>query len=210
MQTIIQGFFMTMQDAKRGFVTDAAIELFLKKPIAAVTIRDVAAASGVGEATIYRYFSNRANLLVACAVKLQAEVGREFLSPVQTDGLGKIAHFYGTYLAMFRVRPELYRFLSDFDAYCISEGITEMEEYQDNFDRFREAFLAFYREGVADGSVRELDDPELFYSATTHAMLSLCKKLAAESRIVRQDAAIDPGAEIKTLTRLILDSVKKK
>ena len=201
---------MTIQDAKRAFVTDTATELFLKSSIASVTIRDVAVASGVGEATVYRYYSTRSNLIVACAVKLQAQVGAMFLDfGEDLDAYGKLARFYGAYLKLFRVRPDLYRFLSEFDAYCIASGETELEEYQDNFDRFRASMAEIYRRGVQEGSVQAVDDFDLFYQTTTHALLSLCKKLATERHIVRQDAAIDPCLEIKTLTDLILASLKK-
>lgn len=200
---------MTLQDVKRDFVADSAIKLFLEKSISGVTIRDVASASGVGEATVYRYFSTRANLIVACAVKLQSEVGTVFLSAEKDEtGYEKIARFYGAYCEMFHTHPELYCFLSEFDAFCLSEGATDLEEYQENFDRFRESFFAAYQAGIADGSLREIKEPETFYYATTHAMLSLCKKLATEARIVRQDDAIDPIAEIRTLTELILSAIK--
>ena len=58
---------MTLKDAKRNFVVDAAAELFLERSVGTGTIKDIAAASGLGEATIYRYFSGRGELLVACA-----------------------------------------------------------------------------------------------------------------------------------------------
>lgn len=201
---------MTMQDVKRAFVTDAATELFLQNSISSVTIRDVAGASGVGEATVYRYFQNRSNLIVACALKLQAEVGALFMDfPEISSAYEKLERFYCAYMKIFQTHPNLYRFLSEFDAYCIASGETELEEYQDNFDRFRTTVLEIYRQGVACGEVKELKDPDFFYQTTTHALLSLCKKLATERHIVRQDAAIDPCEEIRTLTDLILAALKK-
>ena len=202
---------MTMQEAKRAFVTATATQLFLQNSVSSVTIRDVAEASGIGEATIYRYFRNRTSLIVACAVKLQAEVGAQFMDFTrEKDGFSQLSRFYGAYEKLFSRRPELYRFLSEFDAYCISSGEAELTEYQDNFDRFQSSVLEAYEKGLADGSVKGQDDPVLFYQTSTHALLSLCKKLAAERRIVRQDAVIDPNAEIRTLTELILAALKNK
>lgn len=200
---------MTIQDAKRAYVTDVATELFLQKSIAAVTIRDIAAASGVGEATVYRYYSTRSNLIVAAALKLQAEVGARFLDFAEgSNAYEKLSRFYGAYLKLFRVRPELYRFLSEFDAFCISSGEAELSEYQDNFDRFRETVLDIYRQGVSEGSIRQQEDFELFYYATTHALLSLCKKLATERHVIRQDARFEADEEIKIMTDLILAALK--
>ena len=62
---------MTMKDAKLGFVTDGAVKLFLTGSISGVTVKDIAKECGVGEATVYRYFSTKSDLIIACAVKLQ-------------------------------------------------------------------------------------------------------------------------------------------
>ena len=200
---------MTIKDAKRNVVTDAATRLFLSRSIAGVTIRDIAREAGVGEATVYRYFAGKTPLIVACALKLQEEVGRYFL-PVRAgeNGYSRLARFYGAYAELFVSRPELYRFLYEFDAYCVSEGVSGLDEYADNMDLFKEAYLSAYRDGLSDGSVAALPDPALFYYATTHAVLSLAKKLAVEDRIVRQDAFTDRVEEIRTLSDAILTNLK--
>ena len=75
-------------------------------------------------------------------------------------------------------------------------------------DLFKEAYLSAYRDGLSDGSVAPLPDPALFYYATTHAVLSLSKKLAVEDKIVRQDAFTDRVDEIRTLSDAILTNLK--
>ena len=83
-----------------------------------------------------------------------------------------------------------------------------LDEYSDNLDVFRDAYLAAYREGVEDGSVRKIKNPELFYYATTHAVLSLSKKLAVEGGIVRQDQLTDQIGEIRQLNETFLYSLR--
>ncbi|MBQ7670585.1 MAG: helix-turn-helix transcriptional regulator [Clostridia bacterium] len=200
---------MTLKDAKLNFVIDIATALFLERSVSSVTIKDIAKASGLGEATIYRYFSGRGELLVACALKLQEKVGSIFIDGTEgLSGFARIEKFYKAYLSAFRESPELYRFLYEFDAYCISEKLTGLEEYADNMDAFREAFLSAYRDGVADGSVKEICDPSLFYFSTAHALLSLCKKLAVEGALLRQDESLDKGAEIGMMIDVILASLR--
>ena len=194
---------MTLLDAKRKFVIDTATDLFLERSIGAVTIRDIAAASGLGEATIYRYFSGKGELLVACALGLQEEVVKMFTVEGESLGFDGLERFYAAYLDTFRARPSLYRFLSEFDGYCVNGGV-DLEKYADNIDRFKEAFMDVYKRGLKDGSVKRVKDPELFYYSTAHALLSLCKKLAAEGALIRQDAALDKAAEIETLIGVIL------
>ena len=65
-------------------------------------------------------------------------------------------------------------------------------------------FLSAYAEGLKDGSVRKIEDPETFYYGTGHAMLELCKKLSIGEKIVRQDETTDAVAEISGLKDVIL------
>ena len=202
---------MSVMDAKRNYVVDTATNLVLSRPLSRVTVRDVAQEAGVGEATVYRYFSTKTSLIVACALKLQGEVSQYFLRESKpVDGYAKLVKFYASYVDLFAFRPELYRFLYEFDAYCVEQRVKGLDEYSDNLDVFRDAYLAAYREGVEDGSVRKIQNPELFYYTTTHAVLSLAKKLAVEGGIVRQDQLTDQIGEIRTLNETFLYSLRAK
>ena len=90
----------------------------------------------------------------------------------------------------------------------MSENVTNLDEYADNLDRFRDAFFDAYCEGLSDGTVKKLNSPETFYYATTHAVLSLCKKLAAPDAILRQDKLTDKSQEVKTVIDVILTYLK--
>ena len=200
---------MSVMDAKRNYVIETATNLVLSRPLSRVTVRDVAQEAGVGEATVYRYFSTKTSLIVACALKLQGEVSQYFLRESKpVDGYTKLVKFYASYVDLFAFRPELYRFLYEFDAYCVEQRVKGLDEYSDNLDVFRDAYLAAYREGVEDGSVRKIQNPELFYYTTTHAVLSLAKKLAVEGGIVRQDQLTDQIGEIRMLNETFLYSLR--
>ena len=202
---------MSVMDAKRNYVIETATNLVLSRPLSRVTVRDVAQEAGVGEATVYRYFSTKTSLIVACALKLQGEVSQYFLRESKpVDGYTKLVKFYASYVDLFAFRPELYRFLYEFDAYCVEQRVKGLDEYSDNLDVFRDAYLAAYNEGLQDGSVRELRDPTLFYYATTHAVLSLAKKLAVEGGIVRQDQLTDQIGEIRMLNETFLYTLRAK
>lgn len=53
-------------------IAAAALELFAARGYAAVTVREVAAAAGVGERTLYRYFADKDDLLFAEDDQLRA------------------------------------------------------------------------------------------------------------------------------------------
>ena len=202
---------MSVMDAKRNYVVEVATRLFLSRPLSSVTVRDVAQEAGVGEATVYRYFSTKSSLIVACALKLENEVTQYFLRESKpSDGYTRLARFYASYVDLFAFRPELYRFLYEFDVFCVEQRVKGLDEYADNLDVFLDAYLAAYRDGVRDGSVREIKDPELFYYTTTHAILALAKKLAVENGIVRQDQKTESVAEIRMLNESFLYMLRAK
>ena len=55
---------MGIRDVKLEFILNTATELFMTRSIGDVTIKDIADAAGVGEATVYRYFKTKNNIVV--------------------------------------------------------------------------------------------------------------------------------------------------
>lgn len=196
---------MTIKDAKLNFLIDVATELFLERSIPSVTVKDIADRAGVGEATVYRYFTKRQNLVQAAAEKLQKKVYEEYFAPVVGNGYQRIEAFFGAYVEIFRTHREFYRFVGEFDAYMLSENLMSGTAYSDGLDLFRNLFLSAYRDGIADGSVRSVGErPEVFYYASAHALLALCKQLSVEYGIVPQDVETDKLQEVDEMKRVIL------
>lgn len=196
---------MTIRDAKLNFIIDVATQLFFEHPIRSVTVRDIAARAGIGEVTVYRYFGRKETLVNAVAEKLQRHVYQTYFVPAGGNGYERICAFFGAYTEIFRNHPEFYRFVGEFDAYVLSEGLTPDDAYSDGVDLFRNLFLSAYRDGVADGSVRALPgDPEIFYYSSAHALLGLCKSLSAPRDIVPQDSQTDKLQEVDEMKRIIL------
>ena len=201
---------MTIKDAKTNFIIDETLGLLLNRSIADVTVRDIAVRAGVGEATVYRYFSTKHNLVCAAATKLGKQIFETYFDLSQASNGGeKLALFYASYLKIFCSHREFFKFINEFDAYMISEGKTDSNEYASGLDNFKELCSEAYTQGVADGSIAPVSDWETFYYATTHALLELCKKLSTAD-IVRQDCGANKEEEIATLTEIILYKLKFK
>ncbi len=196
---------MSIKDAKINYIVDGATELFLRKGIADVTIKDIAKATEVGEATVYRYFTKKQNLVLAAAAKLGQESLKGFIALKGATGLEKLTDFYTVFLRVFKERTELYKFISEFDIYFAREG-GDLSDYEKALLPFYEGFAEAYEEGVSDGTVKEVADLELYYLTTTHALFGLGKKMASEN-ILKQDARGEE--EIKLLISIIVNELKK-
>jgi len=200
---------MGIKDIRRNYILEQAIRLFCENSITDIKIKDVAQHCNIGEATFYRYYPKRSKLVIACALRLQEKVCEYFFDVTGGTGYDQLTRFYHRYYEIFCDHPEYYRFLSEFDAYCISEEVKDLDLYSENLDVFKEKFFEAYQQGVTDGTVREIKNFDLFYYSTTHALLSLCKKLAAEAYIVKQDKLTDKRQEVRMMIEIILQSITK-
>ncbi len=199
---------MTIKDAKTNFIIDKALELILERPIAEVTMHDIASFAEIGEATIYRYFSTKQNLVCAVAVRLEKKIFETYFHFLNAEnGYEKLALFYRTYLKIFTTHREFFKFINEFDAFMLSEGKTN-DEYDTGLDMFKTVCTEAYTQGTKDGSITAVENWDVFYYATTHATLELCKKLSTKE-LVKQDLEANKEAEIFTLTEIILHKLKK-
>lgn len=199
-----------LEQVKKEFVIDQALTLFEERGIAGVTVADIASACEMGEATIYRYFGKKQNIVLACGVRMADRILNALnRDQEELNGFGQLCRFYGAFPEVFRKQPELYRFIYRLDAYLVQEKLENLSEYEDALDRFKCLFDRSYATGLADGSVKALEKPEVFYYATTHALLNLCKKLSMDP-ITAKDLQISKSEEIETVVNLILNGLRKE
>ena len=199
-----------MKDFKLDFILKTATDLFVTRGISEVTIKDIADKAEIGEATVYRYFGTKSNIVLACELALGKQTYEEFfdLSKGKT-GYDKLEIFYNSYLNVFKKSPSHFYFIKEFDAYMCSRGETSLNEYEKNLDLFKQDFMEAYKLGLSDGSVKEIKQIEVFYFSTTHALLELCKKLSMKKGVLEQDKSLKKVSEIKCLINIILSSLKK-
>ena len=63
-----------IKDAQMNVILDEATKLFFEKSITNVTMSDIASEIGVGEATLYRYFGKKQNLVIKVAERLSSNL----------------------------------------------------------------------------------------------------------------------------------------
>ena len=204
----IGGNMNIIEQAKHDAVVDATAKLFMERSIAEVTIKDIADHIGIGEATVYRHFQNKANLVASSANYLSKIVLTKFfdLSGAKT-GYEKLELFYNSYVNIFRERNEYFKFIKELDAYLLNNPDAN-GVYEDGVANFKNIWDEAYELGQKDGSLRTLPDKDEFYYATTHSLLELCKKLSGKE-VIRQDYDVNKEKEIRTLISIFLYRIKE-
>ena len=141
---------MSLKDLKNNFLVDMATDLFMERSINEVTIRDIAISAQVGEATIYRYFGNKQNIVIQAAMKIQGIVSGDYFKLEKgKNGYEKLVLFYQSYFDIFCKHPNFYKFLNEFDVYMAGEHSDAINPYEEAIDSYKDFYMQAYELGLA-------------------------------------------------------------
>ena len=197
---------MGFKDLKRDYIIDSAKKLFLNKSISEITIKDISAVSDLGEATIYRYFSNKENLVVAVSLSIQQDILSVPFTQDEKNGLEQIKNFFELFRNIFIEHKNYFKFIAEFDTIYLNN--IKNKDYSLGLDVFYDLFMRAYELGLKDKSIKEVKDIKLYYYTCTHSLLELCKKLASTESELKQDQEVSKIDEIEYLISLFISVLK--
>ena len=196
-----------MKDAQKDFIIEEAVKLFLAKSIDEVTMSEIAKSVEIGDATLYRYFAKKQNIVVLSAIKLSKRVFDNYFNFDGLEGVEVIRKFYSNFLNIFIDHKEFFSFINEFDAFIINESY-DNTLYEDGVNKFKKIYFNAYRNAVDKGEIREVPDIDAFYYATTHVLLDLGKRLSRKGTVVSSDEHSN-YKELKIMVDVILNSLLK-
>ena len=192
-------------------ILEAGYRLFSEKSIDRVTIPEVAEASGVGRATVYRYYPTKLDLVVAIGAWTWDEYIRAHKALLKPEELEKMTgaeylRFYlDGFLDLYRNHRDLLCFNYDFNSFLRSEaGSAEKRQpYMRMVGNLGKLFHDLYEKGRNDGTLRvDLSETEMF-SGSFHIMLAAVTRYAVGLVYVPESGA-DPESELIMLEELLL------
>ena len=68
-----------IKDNTMNFIIEEALSLFMKKSITGVTMSDIAKEVEIGDATLYRYFKKKQNIVISAVMKLSDSVLTKYI-----------------------------------------------------------------------------------------------------------------------------------
>lgn len=198
-----------IQQKKYELIIEEAKHLFLNHRIESVTISDVAKHLGMGEATLYRYFGKKHHLVVEVAIALWRDV-EEKLAELsnKSTGLTYIHQFFQLFHTVFKEEPAWYLFVADFDLKLIEEPLTtsEKERYEQVLGDIKTHFDRAISTWINPNSVCDLN---IYYYTTTHAIIGLCKKLAAYPPLLTYETEMIAEQQIELLIEMSIKYLEK-
>lgn len=96
-------------EERRKQILDAAVDVFARMGFGAAGTADIARAAGIGEPTIYRYFSNKRDLYVAAVRRSSDEILEAWsaIADESPDALTALQRIGVWYYQRLQSRPEL-------------------------------------------------------------------------------------------------------
>ena len=196
---------------KRKDFIDTGYKLYVEKSIEAVSMQEVADASGYGVATLYRYFRTKQSFVVEVAVKnwekfweknMKRRPNRDFDGMTAAD----ILEFYlDSFLELYRKNRDLLRFNQFFNVFVQSEHMDAeiLRPYRELIGKLREQFHEIYMKGKKDRTIRTDETEERMFSKTLHLMLAAVTRYAV-GLVYIPEKGFDPEAELEDMKVMML------
>lgn len=205
---------VSIRDPRDEQVIACATELFLREGLDQVKMVDIAAAAGVGVATLYRHFSTKSCIAVCAATRMWRQFNAQILELVESDGflacngMDRLRLLLEEYRDAYLAHGDFVSFLDMFDHMVINQQIRreDLEEYGREVDSFYLIFEDAYHMGCTDGSIARKLAFRPFYLALAHALIGVAQKLQ-RGEIIPSDDFSDGKRELQCIIDMALWSL---
>ena len=192
-------------------ILESAFRLFSEKGIESVTMPEVAKASGVGRATLYRYFASKLDLVVAIGTWKWNEyiAHHDAFVPLETHesmtGAQYMRFYLDSFLDLYRNHRDILRFNYNFNSYLQHESGTEAQRqpYLQMVGILHERFHRLCERGRRDGTLRDDISETSMFSSSFHIMLAVITRYAV-GLVYVPEKDTDPESELVMLEELLL------
>ncbi len=192
-------------------------DLFLKRGIDNVKMTDIADVSGVGVATLYRYFGTKTGITIAAMTHLWNELNNMFSGIFESEvfrkqtGLKQLTDLMRMYIVLYEAHKDFMKLLGEFDLIMLRDNVPkdELVDYERSIINFYEVYESACKVGIADGTIRDDIDLKLVYLTYGHSMMELGKKLI-RGEILPSDNFSEGSSELSMLIEMAASYIRKK
>lgn len=203
----------TLKEAKYELVVSKIKPVMLKHGVGKLKIKDIAKKIEVGEATLYRYFGNKTTMVIEVGISLWKDIYQELAKITKgVNGYESVSKFFLYFLDGYKKQKEVFLFLDEFDALMVSESISMelLKGYDQALMHVKSLYDYFYESGLKDQSINNTVDQNEFYYTTTHMILGICKRLAANGVLLESDSTVMDEIQIKLAIEICMNYIKNE
>ena len=190
-------------------------ELFLANGIENVKMTDIADVSGIGVATLYRYFGTKIGIAIGAMTFLWDDLKNLFSGVFDSEtfvsqpGIKQLQDMLKMFIVLFTAHKDFMRLLGEFDRFVIHENVPseQLEVYEKSVINFYPIIEHAYNKGVEDGTVREIPEFRIYYLTFAHALTEMSKKFI-DGEILPSDDFSDAEKELAMLIDCAVNYLK--
>ena len=201
--------------SQREKIVRVAQRLFIENGIEPVTVADIAAASRLTRATIYKYFPNRKSIafeIFKTIISGWHERDNEDVWSYPGDGFQKLERFLTSFCDYLFRFPQEICFIAGFNYMYAREWPSRqvLKTLNQILSHDRKLVVECVRQGIADGSLRSDLDPDLTVASIYNLNSSLLGRLGQMGHKVQEEYDIAPGKIFREIYRVFIIGMKAK
>lgn len=171
---------------RRRQLLDTGLRLFSQKGIESVSLQAVVDETDVGIATMYNYYKNKVNFVVAISADMWSAVWKntlkkaDFSKLTACSSLELIEFYCDMIIDLYKERPEILRFSSNYKTYICRENVSKetVDPHLSVLEPVSSLFHQAYSKDSAAGIIRsDVSEEELFRTITI-TMLAMAERYA--------------------------------
>lgn len=198
---------MTKKQIRNNTIKEAAKKLIIETNIEKTTFNQIAQLAGVGEATVYRYFANKGELVQEIVIDYITDVYNDLSEQNMKENISlhtKLEVLIDYYIKLFINKPDYYIFLEKFDNF-----ISYSEKKPERFAEYEKIFNDIKELSMSDFD-SEYDNEKLRLAEHTFSknFVSHCQKLLLRGTIMSDDIDHSQISELELLKKMYLDYLK--
>lgn len=165
---------------------DAGLKLFSERGIENVKLQEIADEANVGIATLYNYYQNKVNLVIAISAYMWKKVwddntNRKNKAVLDSyNAYQRIEGYFDLMIELYQEHPEILRFSGYYKTYINIEKVntTEGNEHLNTLAPIRNIFHNLYEKAKVDKSIRtDIGEDEMFTTLAL-TMLGMAERYA--------------------------------
>jgi AcrR family transcriptional regulator len=209
------GIYANHRENQRVWILEVAENLFIQKGIEKVTIADIATASRLTRATLYRYFSSKEQMaqeIFKSVTKGWRDRHEREVWGFQGTGYERLEKFITSFFTYLFQNPSEASFVAEVNYLYAKKWPVE---------RFTETMLVNLREdwqfvlesiklGIADGSLRQDMEPELIQAAFFNFLSGMISRLGEMGDKVEQEFGKSAQTIFTQICQIFLDGLNGK
>lgn len=200
---------------RRKRLLESGLRLFAEKGIEAVKLQEIADEAQVGIATLYNYYQNKVNLVVAISAHMWKRVWDEYRERIGSENLSSFnayqqaESFFDLIIDLYHEHPECLRFSGFFKSYMniYSDMADQENEHLNMLAPIGIHFHDLYEKAKVDKSIRTDVEEDVMFTTISLTLLGMAERYA-QGIVWTGHKDRDYSVELQLLKEMMLNWLK--